>query len=351
MTVSNMPQNADHQTLANELKQLIEAAKQRVAVKVNAELSLLYWHVGSRINQELLGGVRAEYGKQVIVELAKQLTATFGRGWSKSNLAQMVKFSQYFVDLQIVQTLSGQLSWSHFVLLLAIEKPVKREFYISLAQQERWSTRTMAQRIEAQLFERTLISKKPEDMVFLELKKLREDGLYNQDLLLKDPYLLDFLELNDHYFEKDLEDAILREIEQFLLELGAGFTFVERQKRITVDDDDFYMDLLFYNRNLRRLVLVELKLGHFKPEYKGQMEFYLRWLDKHERREGEAAPLGIILCSEKKSERVELMELDKSSIHVAEYLTGLPTKDEFSDKLQQITQSAAARLQNLKSRE
>ena len=242
------------------------------------------------------------------------------------------------------------MSWSHFVQLLAIEKPVKREFYISLAIQERWSTRTMAQRIEAQLYERTLISKKPEDTVFLELKKLREDGLYNQDLLLKDPYLLDFLELNDHYLEKDLEDSILREIEKFLLELGAGFTFVERQKRITVDDDDFYMDLLFYNRNLRRLVLVELKLGHFRPEYKGQMEFYLRWLDKHERREGEEAPLGIILCSEKKTERVELLELDKSSIHVAEYLTGLPTKDQFSDKLHQIAQNAAARLQSLKQK-
>lgn len=146
------------------------------------------------------------------------------------------------------------MSWSHFVQLLAIEKTVKREFYISLAQQEGWSTRTMAQRIDGQLFERTLIAKKPEDMIFLELKKLRENGLYNQELLLKDPYLLDFLELNDHYLEKDLEDAILREIEKFILELGAGFTFVERQKRITVDDDDFYMDLLFYNRNLRRLI-------------------------------------------------------------------------------------------------
>lgn len=336
--------------LADEIKLLIESAKQRVAVKVNAELSLLYWHVGSRINDELLKGERAGYGKQVTADLAKQLTAKFGRGWSKTNLTQMVRFSQLFPDLNIVQTLSEQLSWSHFVQLIAIEKPVKREFYILLAQQERWSTRTMAQRIDAQLFERTLISKKPEDTIFLELKKLRDDGLYNQELLLKDPYLLDFLELNDHYLEKDLEDAILREIEKFLLELGAGFTFVERQKRITVDDDDFYMDLLFYNRNLRRLILVELKLGHFKPEYKGQMEFYLRWLDKYERREEEEAPLGIILCSEKKADRVELLELDKAGIHVAEYLTGLPTKDEFSDKLQQFAQDAVVRLQNLQNK-
>ncbi len=205
---------------------------------------MIFTHLSEFNDDDSIAELTEKSGKQIVVELAKQLTAAFDKGWSKSNLAQMVKFSTCFLDFEIAQTLSGQLSWNHFVQLIAIEKPVKREFYISLSQQERWSTRTMAQRIDAQLFERTLISKKPEDTVFLALKKLREDGLYNQELLLKDPYLLDFLELNDHYLERDLEDAILREIEPFLLELGAGFTFVEKREEGS--------GFKFYNQNTDR---------------------------------------------------------------------------------------------------
>ena len=333
-------------TLAAEVKQLIQSAKQRAVVAVNAELTLLYWQVGKRIAAEVLKGERAEYGKQVITSLAQQLTLEYGKGWSKRNLAQMVRFSEVFPDFQIVQTLSAQLSWSHFTCLVTIADPLKQEFYLSMALQERWSTRTLAERIDAQLFERTALSKMPELTISHELAILREQGLVNENLILKDPYILDFLDLNDSYLEKDLEDAILREMQQFLLELGNGFSFVARQYRMQIDDEDFYLDLLFYNRKLKRLVAIDLKVGNFKAEYKGQMELYLRWLAKHEQEAGENPPLGIILCAGKKQEQIELLELDSAGIHVAEYLTTLPPKAVLKQRLHQAIINARLRMDN-----
>ncbi|WP_326492698.1 PDDEXK nuclease domain-containing protein [Vibrio alginolyticus] len=279
----NLP--TSHTLLVEDISLLVASAKQRAAAAINNEITLLYWQVGNRVRQEVLGGERADYGKQVIATLATELTAQYGKGWSKRNLAQMVKFAEVFTDAHIVQTLSAQLSWSHFVILCAIDDPLKRDFYTSMAMQERWSTRTLDERIGALLFERTAISKKPDETIVAELTELRVSGQYNKNLLLKDPYILDFLELNDRYLEKDLEDAILRDIEQFLLELGAGFTFVARQKRIQIDNDDFYIDLLFYNRKLKRLVAIDLKLEKFKHSHKSQMELYLSWLKKYETEE------------------------------------------------------------------
>ncbi|EGR0791147.1 DUF1016 domain-containing protein [Vibrio vulnificus] len=332
--------------LSQEVAALIRTAKQRAAAAINNEITLLYWQVGNRIHQEVLGGERADYGKQVIATLATELTAQYGKGWSKRNLAQMVKFAEVFTDAHIVQTLSAQLSWSHFVILCAIDDPLKRDFYTSMAMQERWSTRTLDERIGALLFERTAISKKPDETIVAELTELRVSGQYNKNLLLKDPYILDFLELNDRYLEKDLEDAILRDIEQFLLELGAGFTFVARQKRIQIDNDDFYIDLLFYNRKLKRLVAIDLKLEKFKHSHKSQMELYLSWLKKYETEEGENPPLGIILCSSKKQEQIELLEMEGSDIHVAEYLTRLIDVELLEQKLQHSIANAKQRLNN-----
>ncbi|MBG0761734.1 nuclease [Vibrio cidicii] len=332
--------------LSQEVAALISSAKQRAAAAINNEITLLYWQVGNRIRQEVLGGGRADYGKQVIATLATELTAQYGKGWSKRNLAQMVKFAEVFTDAHIVQTLSAQLSWSHFVILCAIDDPLKRDFYTSMAMQERWSTRTLDERIGALLFERTAISKKPDETIVAELTELRVSGQYNKNLLLKDPYILDFLELNDRYLEKDLEDAILRDIEQFLLELGAGFTFVARQKRIQIDNDDFYIDLLFYNRKLKRLVAIDLKLEKFKHSHKSQMELYLSWLKKYETEEGENPPLGIILCSSKKQEQIELLEMEGSDIHVAEYLTRLIDVELLEQKLQHSIANAKQRLNN-----
>ncbi|EGR2797226.1 DUF1016 domain-containing protein [Vibrio navarrensis] len=343
-----MTQNlsTSHTLLVEDISLLVASAKQRAAAAINNEITLLYWQVGNRVRQEVLGGGRADYGKQVIATLATELTAQYGKGWSKRNLAQMAKFAEVFTDAHIVQTLSAQLSWSHFVILCSIDDPLKRDFYTSMAMQERWSTRTLDERIGALLFERTAISKKPDETIVAELTELRVSGQYNKNLLLKDPYILDFLELNDRYLEKDLEDAILRDIEQFLLELGAGFTFVARQKRIQIDNDDFYIDLLFYNRKLKRLVAIDLKLEKFKHSHKSQMELYLSWLKKYETEEGENPPLGIILCSSKKQEQIELLEMEGSDIHVAEYLTRLIDVELLEQKLQHSIANAKQRLNN-----
>lgn len=337
VTVSVMPQ------LTHDVIELINSAKQRAAIAVNTQLTLMYWQIGQRINLEVLKGERAEYGKQVIANLSKALSEQFGKGWSKRNLFQMLKFSQVFPDPQIVQAVSAQLSWSHFTQLLSIEDPLKRDFYLTMAMQERWSTRVLDERIGALLFERTTISKKPEQVIIQELDQLRHSGQLSTGLLLKDPYILDFLNLNDRYLEKDLEDAILRDIEQFILELGSGFSFIARQKRIQIDEDDFYIDLLFYNRKLKRLVAIDLKTDKFRHAHKSQMELYLRWLAKYEQEEGENPPLGIILCSAKKHEQIELLELEQSGIHVAEYLTVLPPKEVLQHRLQLAMQHAKQR--------
>ncbi|TCT14144.1 putative nuclease of restriction endonuclease-like (RecB) superfamily [Bibersteinia trehalosi] len=327
----------------NEISQLIQSSKQRMTVAVNAELTLLYWHIGKRINDYILQGERAEYGQEVVKNLAQSLTEQFGKGWSKRHLNYTMQFAATFPNLEIVHTLCAQLSWSHFKLIIAIDEPIKREFYATMAAQERWSVRTLDDRIGSLLFERTAISKKPDETIIAELSLLREKGEYNQSMVLKDPYILDFLDLNDRYMERNLEDAILREIEQFLLELGAGFTFIARQKRIQIDNDDFYIDLLFYNRKLKRLIAIELKTESFKHSHKSQMELYLAWLAKHEQEADENPPLGIILCTGKKQEQVELLDLKNSDIHIAEYMTVLPSKAILEQRLHLAVERAKER--------
>ena len=238
------------------------------------------------------------------------------------------------------------MSWTHLKALIYLDDPLKRDFYIELCRLEGWSSRQLQERLQSLLFERSALSKQPEATIRADLDVLRKEQQPTPAVLLKDPYLLNFLGLQDRYLEKDLEDAILREIEQFLLELGAGFTFVARQKRVQIDNDDFYIDLLLYNRKLKRLVAVavELKVGDFRAEFKGQMELYLRWLAKHEQEPGEKAPLGIILCTGKKQEQIELLELDKNGIHVAEYLTILPSREALQAKLHQSIANARQRL-------
>ena len=339
------PVSSDPNTpLFTEIRDLIDNARQRAAVAVNAELTLLYWQVGHAIRTRVLQDQRAEYGKQVIVSLSKELTAAYGKGWGKRQLHHCLRFAEVFEDLQIVHALRTQLSWTHLRALIALDDPLQREFYTQMAVMEHWSTRVLAERIDSMLYERTALSKQPEATIQQELTQLSDNGDLSPALILKDPYVLDFLQLNDRYLEKDLEDAILRELEQFLLELGAGFTFVARQKRIQIDDDDFYIDLLFYNRKLKRLIAIDLKLGRFKAEYKGQMELYLRWLAKHEQETDEQPPLGIVLCAGKKQEQIELLELDKSGIHVAEYLTVLPPKAELEARVHQAIENARQRL-------
>ena len=330
--------------LVAELRLLIEGARQRAAVAVNAELTLLYWRIGDRIHREILGSQRADYGEEIVTTLSRELTADFGRGFSVKSLRHMIRFADAFPNPEIVSTLSRQLGWSHFLELIYLKEPLARDFYAQMCAQEGWSVRRLRERKDTLLFERTAVSRQPEAVLIGELGTLRKQGEVTPPLVLKDPYILDFLGLQDRYLEKDLEDAILRELEQFLLELGAGFTFVARQKRVQIDNDDFYIDLLLYNRKLKRLVAIELKVGEFRAEYKGQMELYLRWLAKYEQEPDEVPPLGIILCTGKKQEQIELLELDKSGIHVAEYLTVLPPRETLQAKLHESIARAQARL-------
>jgi len=333
--------------LLEDLRRIIEEARQSVAVTVNAALTQLYWRVGKRINDEILKGERAEYGKEILATLSQELVRDYGKGFSYSALTRMLKFSDAFPDRKIVATLSQTLSWSHFCEILPLDKPLQRDFYAEMCRIERWSVRTLRRKIDSMLYERTALSKKPEELARIELDALRGEDKLTPDLVFRDPYFLDFLGLTGAFQEKDLEAAILREMEAFILELGVGFAFLERQKRITLDGDDFYLDLLFYHRRLRRLVAIELKLGEFKPAFKGQTELYLRWLDKYERREGEDTPLGMILCAGKKQEQIELLELGSSGIHVAEYLTALPPKKLLQAKLHKAIAIARKRLESV----
>jgi predicted nuclease of restriction endonuclease-like (RecB) superfamily len=343
---STVKDDSTASVLVNDIRNLIFEAKSGLAITVNSALTMLYWQIGRRIDVEVLKGARAEYGEQIVVTLAHQLEAEHGRGFSTKNLRHMLRFSEVFATQEIVLTLSRQLAWSHFLAIIYIKDDLKRDFYAEMCRLERWSVRTLRQRIGSMLFERTALSRKPNELIQQELNALRESDLLSPALVLKDPYILDFLGLQDRHLEKDLEDAILRELENFLLELGAGFTFVARQKRLQIDNDDFYIDLLFYNRRLKRLVAIELKLGDFEASHKGQMELYLRWLAKHEQEPGEAPPLGIILCTGKKSEQIELLELDQTGIHVAEYMTGLPPRQLLEQKLHEAVTLSKARLEN-----
>lgn len=332
--------------LLGDIRKMIEEARAGVAATVNAGLTMLYWRIGSRINQEILRGKRADYGAEIVPTLSRQLEMEYGSGFSAKNIRHMIRFAEVFPEEKIVSTLSRQLSWSHFKEIIYLQQPLQKEFYAEMCRVERWSVRTLRKKVGSMLFERTALSQKPAELAKLELEALREEDRMSPDLVFRDPYLLDFLGLKGAYQEKDLETAILRELEAFIMELGVGFTFVARQKRITVDHDDFYLDLLFFHRDLRRLVAVELKLDKFRPDHKGQMELYLRWLDKHERKAGEDTPLGIILCAGKNSEQIELLELGRAGIHVAEYLTVLPPKDILKRKLHETIERSRLALEN-----
>ena len=340
-THNPVPAPAD--SLHAELRALIASSRQRLAGAVNAELTRLYWSVGQRLRTEVLGGAdRAKYGDQLIQRLGDQLAHEFGRGFEAKNLRRMVQFAQAFPQPEIVATLSRQLSWSHFVNLLPLKTESARQFYASQAATNTWSVRELRHQIERKAFERTELATLQTQTPVQAEPVVAAHTTPAQ--VFKDPYFLDFLGLRQGHDEADLEAAILRQLEAFILELGRGFAFVERQKRMVIDGEDFYLDLLFYHRRLRRLVAIELKLGRFKAAHKGQMELYLKWLDQHERQRGEEAPIGLILCAESSREQVELLQMHKDGITVAEYWTELPPKAELEQHLHQALLEARERL-------
>jgi predicted nuclease of restriction endonuclease-like (RecB) superfamily len=319
-----------------ELRTLIASSRQRLAGAVNAELTRLYWSVGQRLASDVLGGERAQYGSQLMARLGQQLAQEFGRGFEAKNLRRMVQFAQAFPETEKVASLMRQLSWTHFLQLIPVKTEDGRWFYAQQCLQARWSVRELRLQIERKAYERS------------EIASVQGPALQTPDektaLVFKDPYFLDFLGLRQGHDEADLEAAILRQLEGFVLELGRGFAFVERQKRMVIDGEDFYLDLLFFHRRLRRLVAIELKLGRFKAGHKGQMELYLAWLNQHERQAGEEPPIGLILCAEASREQVELLQMHQDGITVAEYWTELPPKAELERQLHQALHEARERL-------
>jgi len=326
------------------IKQLIEQSKQQIAISVNASMSFLYWQIGKQINEVVLKNKRAEYGKQIVVSLSRQLEIEYSTSFSDKNLRRMMQFAEIFPDEKIVVSLMRQLSWTHILAILPIEDPLKRDFYVQLCIHERWSVRTFRERIQSMLYERTAISKKPEQTILNDLKLLKKEQKISPDLVFRDPYFLDFLGLTDTYSEKDLETSIIVELQHFIIELGSDFAFMARQKRIVIDDRDYYIDLLFYHRRLKCLIAIDLKIGEFEAGFKGQMELYLRYLEKYEQLEGENSPIGLILCTGKNEEHVELLQLDKSNIRVAEYLTALPPQKLLQEKLHKAVEIAQQKL-------
>jgi len=324
----------ESQKLLQRIVSLIDNARKNVALAVNSELTLLYWNIGKQINEDILDNSRADYGKNIVSELSEKLTLTYGVGFNKRNLQSFIKFSAVFQDSAILHTLCTKLTWSHFREMIYIEDNLKREFYIQMCIHERWSVRTLQSRIDSMLFERTAISKKPEQTIISDLELINSEKQISPDLTFRDPYFLDFLGLHDSYSENDLESAILSNLQGFITELGTEFAFLARQKRITIDNEDYYIDLLFYHRGLRSLIAIDLKIGKFKAGYKGQMELYLSWLEHNEQKEGENKPVGLILCSEKSPEQIKYLMLDNSDqIKVAEYITKLPDKKLLEQKL------------------
>ncbi len=343
-----MTKEIQKQELFISIKQLIEASKQQIAVSVNSTMSLLYWEIGNQILSNVLQNKKAEYGKQVLKNLSKKLTEEYGKGWSEKQLRHCLYTVETFPEKQIFSTLCAKLSWSHIKEIIYIKTTLKREFYIQMCILEKWSVRVFRERIKSMLYERTAISQKPEKTIENELKLLEKEQKLNPDLVFRDPYFLDFLGLAETYSEKDLENSILVELQKFIIELGSDFAFLARQKRITIDNRDYYIDLLFYHRRLKSLVAIDLKIGEFEAAYKGQMELYLRYLEKYETVEGENTPIGLILCSGKNNEHVELMQLEKSNIKVAEYLTLLPSQEILQNKLHRAIEIAKNKINTKK---
>lgn len=341
LSESNSLDNFD--LIFDDISKLIEQSRINVVKKINSELVLLYWNIGKYIKTQLFDNDKNKYGESIVKKLSIELTSKYGNGFSSRTLFRIVQFYNIFSDLQKVSTLSPLFSWSHFVEIIKIDDELKRDFYITMCKNEGWSVRTFRERINSMLYERTVISKLPEETIRQDLVKLSNQKEMSKSLFIKDPYILDFLNLKETYNEKDIENVILIELEKFLVEFGSDFAFMGRQKRIQIGNKDYYLDLLFFHRKMRRLVLIELKLGEFEPQDKGQVELYLKYLSKYEKQDYEEEPIALILCSGKDNEEIELLELEKDNIHVSEYWLNLPPKNLLEEKLHNAIVNAKLR--------
>ncbi len=342
--ISSIGETPNSSHLLSGIESIIENANQNIAIYLNTEISRLYWSIGNYIVNEIQYETYSKQGRQILATLSQRLTEKFGKGYSYSALTRMIKVAETYNE-KMFATVSQTLSWSHFIELIAIENPTKRLFYQQMCIVENWSVRTLRQKEDSMLFERTTIATKPDDEI-LQILQTTSNTNINPNLVFKSTYIIDFLGLSGYYSENDLENSILAELEKFILELGQGFAFLERQKRIPVDSVDYSLDLLFYHRKLNRLVAIDLKLGKFKPKYKGQMELYLKYLQKNEQQPHENSPIGLLLCSEGNSEHIELLLLDDENIKVAQYLTAFPEKQWFVEKLNKSIAIAQQNINN-----
>lgn len=321
---------SDH--LYDGVTEIIDNSKKQVAVYVNAHSSMTFWNVGKYIIEDLNYQTYSAYGQKILATLSQRLMARYGKGFTYSALTRMMKVARIYNDPEMFATLSQTLTWSHFLELITIEDDTKRLFYQQMGIAEHWSVKQLRNKQDEMAYERSLLAVKPDDMMVKTLENISPHHM-EPDVVLKSSYVLDFLGLSGYYSEEDLENAIAKQLENFILELGQGFAFLERQKRFTIDGTDYYLDLLFYHRRLKCLVAIDLKLGKFKPQYKGQMELYLKYLEKYEMQPDENKPVGLLLCSEGNTEHIELLMLDEDNIKVGQYLTCLPDKQWFIDKL------------------
>ena len=351
-----------YQAVFGDVSKIIDAARKSAARSVNASMTAAYWHIGRRIVEfEQSGEERAEYGTALVERLAADLTRQFGRGFSRQNIQNMRLFYLSFAPNRFLQTLSGKftrpplrqirqtpsgnfkgdsveagfddlleafpLPWSAYVRLLSVRNEIAREFYETEALRGGWSVRQLDRQINSQFYERSALSKNKAAMLTRE-GKARSDDVARPEEEIKDPFILEFLDLKDEYSEGDLEEALIRHLETFLMELGDDYCFIGRQKRLRVGDQWYRLDLLFFHRGLRCLVVIDIKIGNFTHADAGQMHFYLNYAREHWVREGENPPIGLILCSEK-DEALAHYSLDglPNKVLAAEYRIALPDEE------------------------
>ncbi|MCL2132515.1 MAG: PDDEXK nuclease domain-containing protein [Lentimicrobiaceae bacterium] len=327
----------DENQVFSSISYIIEKRKFNAVSSVNSQVILMFWEIGKYINLTILENVRADYGKKILSTVSTKLVAQYGKSFVEANLYRMKRFAIVFPEINTIADFTPFLSWSHFCEIMRIKDEQARLFYAQDAVERQLGIRELRQIIARKAYERTEIAN----------MQLTPQSIVPFNVF-KDPYLLDVFDLKDNFLESDIENAILLELEKFILEFGNGFAFMERQKRIIVDGDDFKIDLLFFHRTLRRLVAIELKTGRFMPKYKGQMELYLKWLDRYERKDGENSPIGLILCTEASRDQIELLEMDKAGIAVAEFWTNLPPKSDFEKLIKKILSEAKERIERKK---
>jgi len=333
----NLPTPSDFQQTYEQIRAILTEARDRAYRAINTAMVAAYWEIGRIIvEQEQQGQQRAEYGKGLLVELSQRLTADFGRGFDRSNLWHMRSF---YLSYPILDAVRRELSWTHYRLLLRVEKPEARAFYETEAVNSRWSTRELERQIHSLLFERLALSRDRAGVL-----ALAEKGheIQQPSDLIKDPYVLEFTGLpqSERYLESDLEQALIEKLREFLLELGKGFAFMARQQRITLDGQHYWIDLVFYNRLTRSFVLIDLKVGTLTHQDLGQMQMYVNYYQREITAPDENPPIGIVLCADK-SEAVVRYTLpeDNQQIFASRYKLYLPTESELAAELQRERQA------------